>query len=207
MNSYLLGTGDGYVLIDTGRPEKRSNLDARLEAAGCCQGDLKLILITHGDYDHAGNATFLREKHGSVIAMHRSDAGRVMKADWNLGIKHKPDKFPLPLRMASHLFRPGPFETFRPDLYLEDGQSLIDFGLDATVFHLPGHTRGSVGVLTADGSLFCGDLLDNLIGRPGLQFFINDMAEARASLERVRHLEVDRVYPGHGKPFELSQVK
>ena len=107
VNSYLLAVDDGFVLIDTGRPEKREALDARLTSAGCEPGDLKLIVITHGDYDHAGNAAYLREKHGCTIAMHRSDAGRVMKADWRLGMKPKPDKFPLVFRIASFFIRPG----------------------------------------------------------------------------------------------------
>jgi hydroxyacylglutathione hydrolase len=207
VNSYLLAGDSGFALIDTGKPEKREALDARLTSAGCGEGDLKLIVITHGDYDHAGNAAFLREKHGATIAMHRSDAGRVMKADWRLGMKHKPDKFPLMLRMASLVVRPGHFETFRPDLYLEDGQTLEDFGIDATVLHLPGHTRGSLGVLTSAGDLFCGDLMDSMMGRPGLQFFINDMEQAQASLACLRNLEIGTVYPGHGRPFELARVK
>lgn len=207
VNSYLLAGDDGYVLVDTGKPEKRVALDARLTAAGCGSGDLRLIVITHGDYDHAGNAAFLREKHGCTIAMHRSDAGRVMKADWRLGMKPKPDKFPLVFRMASRFIRPGRFDTFRPDLYLEDGQTLDDFGLDATILHLPGHTRGSLGVLTSAGDLFCGDLMDSMMGRPSLQFFINDMDAAQASLARLREFEIGTVYPGHGAPFTLAQVK
>jgi|WetSurMetagenome_2_1015567.scaffolds.fasta_scaffold04716_11 hydroxyacylglutathione hydrolase len=207
VNSYLLAGDDGYVLVDTGKPEKREALDARLTSAGCGPGDLKLIVITHGDYDHAGNAAFLREKHGCTIAMHRSDAGRVMKADWRLGMKPKPDKFPLVFRVASLFIRPGWFETFRPNLYLEDEQKLGDFGVDATVLHLPGHTRGSIGVLTSAGDLFCGDLMDSMMGRPSLQFFINDMKQARASLARLRELEIGTVYPGHGRPFTMAQVK
>ena len=49
------------MLIDTGKPEKRADLVARLERAGCRPGDLRLIVLTHGDYDHAGNAAYLRE--------------------------------------------------------------------------------------------------------------------------------------------------
>jgi hydroxyacylglutathione hydrolase len=207
VNSYLLAGDHGYVLVDTGKPEKREALETRLTAAGCGQGDLRLIVITHGDYDHAGNAAFLREKHGCTIAMHRSDAGRVMKADWRLGMKPKPDKFPLVFRVASRFIRPGRFDTFRPDLYLDDGQSLKDFSLEATVLHLPGHTRGSLGVLTGAGDLFCGDLMDSMMGKPGLQFFINDMEQAQASLARLRELEIGTVYPGHGRPFTLGQVK
>ncbi len=206
VNSYLLAAEDGFILIDTGKPEKRGDLFARLSAAGCTSGDLKLIVLTHGDYDHAGNAAFLREKFGALIAMHRDDSGRVEHADWTLNMKPKPDKFPLFFRIVSVFIRPGPFDTFAPDVCLEDGQVLQDFGVDATILHLPGHTRGSIGVLTAAHDLFCGDLLDSMMGKPSLEFFIDDMAAAEASLARLRSLDVGMVYPGHGRPFWLEQV-
>jgi len=207
VNSYLLGAEDGFVLIDTGKPEKRGELDARLDSAGCAPGALRLIVLTHGDYDHAGNAPYLRDKHGATIAMHPDDAGRVEQGDWSLNMKPKPDKFPLLFRTMALFVRPGPFETFIPDVLLDDAQSLKDYGLDAVVLHLPGHTKGSIGILTSDGDLFCGDLMDSMMGRPSLEFFIDDMSAARASLASLRQFNVGMVYPGHGKPFRLDQVK
>jgi hydroxyacylglutathione hydrolase len=205
VNCYLVSTGDGFVLIDTGKPEKRSELEAELSKAGCTPGHLRLIVLTHGDYDHAGNAAYLRDHYGTKIAMHREDSGRVERADWSWNMKPKPDKFALPFRVVSRFIKPGPFDTFEPDVYIEDQQGLSGYGFDATVLHLPGHTKGSIGVLTADSSLFCGDLMDSM-GKPSLQFFIDDMAAAQASLERLRALGVGTVYPGHGKAFPLERV-
>jgi glyoxylase-like metal-dependent hydrolase (beta-lactamase superfamily II) len=53
--------------------------------------------------------------------------------------------------------------------------------------------------------VFCGDLMDSM-GKPSLEFFIDDMVVARASLKRLRSLGADWTYPGHGKPFQLNQV-
>jgi glyoxylase-like metal-dependent hydrolase (beta-lactamase superfamily II) len=207
VNAYLVRAGDGFVLVDTGKPEKRADFVAHLERAGCRRGDLRLIVLTHGDYDHAGNAAYLRAAHGAEIARHRDDGGRVERADWTLGTKPRPDKFALLFRAVATFVRPGPFDVFTPDVFVDDGQGLADYGLDAAVLHLPGHTRGSVGVLTAVGELFCGDLMDSMLGGPSLEFFIDDMASADASLARLRGLDVRTVYPGHGKPFRLEQVK
>ena len=207
VNCYLLKAGEGFVLIDTSRPEKRSELDAALTSAGCTPGRLKLIVLTHGDYDHAGNAAHLRETHQAKIAMHRDDSERVASGDWSANLKPKPDKFGLLFRTVSLFIKPGPFDTLAADLYLDDGQRLSDYGLDATVLHLPGHTPGSIGVLTSNGDLFCGDLFDSMMGRPGLEFFIDDMTAAQRSLQRLRNLHVALVYPGHGKPFRLEQVE
>ena len=52
-------------------------------------------------------------------------------------------------RAATRLAGVGAFEPFSPDVLLQDGQDLGEFGLAATVVHFPGHSPGSVGVLTA----------------------------------------------------------
>ena len=210
VNCYLATVDGGFVLIDTGTPKKRARLEAALEQAGCRPGNLKLVALTHGDYDHAGNAAYLRDTYGAEIGMHRDDSERVERADWRLGMKPKPDRFALIFRLLSPLalrvINSSGFDTFKPGVYLEDGQSLSPYGLDAVVLHLGGHTRGSIGILTAEGDLFCGDLMSNM-GRPNLHSLINDMAAARASLERLKGLGVGTVYPGHGKPFRLERLR
>lgn len=204
-NCYLLAAVDGFVLIDSGTPRKRKTLDAGLASAGCRPGTLRLIVLTHGDYDHAGNAAYLRDKFATKIAMHPDDSGRVERGDWSWNLKPKPDKFVLLFRVLALFIRPGEFDTFKPDVLVQDQESLKGYGLDATVLHLPGHTKGSIGILTADGDVFCGDLMDSM-GKPSLEFFIDDLAAARASLQRLRSMGADWIYPGHGKTFRLNQV-
>ena len=206
-NCFLVAAGSDFVLIDTGLPSKRAEIDEALGRAGCATDRLKLIVLTHGDYDHAGNASHLRERFGAKVAMHRADAERVERGDWHWGLKANPDRFLAPFRFVALFIKPGPFDTFTPDLYLEDGRSLADYGSDARVLHLPGHTPGSIGILTSDGALFCGDLLANLFSGPNLEFFIDDMAAAKASVKRLRGLQVATVYPGHGKPFPFQALR
>lgn len=74
------------------------------------------------------------------------------------------------------------------------------------MIHFPGHSRGSIGVLTAGGDLFCGDLLINT-DKPARNTLIDDRAKYDASVERLRTLEVKTVYPGHGRPFDMEQFK
>lgn len=204
VNCYLLRAEDGFVLIDTGLPSKRIELENEFERGGCHQGNLKLILLTHGDYDHAGNAAHFRERYGAKIAMHSEDSGRVERGDWKWNMKPKPDKFAPVFRVVSHFVRPGPFEKFKPDVCVDDGQSLLEYGLGARILHLPGHTRGSIGILTDGGELFCGDLMDNM-RKPGLEFFIDDLAAAHASISKLNGQRVTTVYPGHGRPFTWKQ--
>ena len=80
-NCYLVKTDTGYILIDTGSSNKRTDLERELEGAGCKPGYLKLIVLTHGDFDHTGNAAYLRQKFGTEIAMHYDDSGMAERGD------------------------------------------------------------------------------------------------------------------------------
>ncbi len=204
VNCFLLKTDNQFLLIDTGLPSKRTRLEKALNDSGCQPGNLKLIILTHGDYDHAGNAAYFREKYGVKIAMKAEDSERVERGDWQWNLKAKPDKFPLMYRVMSAFIRPGKFDTFKPDIYVEDGLGLLEYGCQAQVLYIPGHTRGSIGILTEDGSLFCGDLMDNM-QKPALEFFIDDMSAADASIKKLSNLRIITVYPGHGKPFPWEQ--
>jgi hydroxyacylglutathione hydrolase len=202
VNCYLIQAGTGYVLIDTGHGNQRANLQKELASSGCRPGDLQLIVLTHGDFDHAGNAAYLRDRFGARVAMHRGDSGMVERGDmfWN---RQKGNAL---LRMvAPILFGFGKAARFRPDLYVEDGYDLSSHGLAAQVVHIPGHSSGSIGVLTAGGDLFCGDLFENR-GKPALNPIMDDPAAANASIEKLRSLGINTVYPGHGESFPMEQL-
>ena len=102
----------------------------------------------------------------------------------------------------SHLVKPGKFDTFKPDLTIAEGFDLAPYGFDAQVLHIPGHSKGSLGILTPDGALFCGDLIYNFV-RPSATF-IDDLADWNASIEKLKRFKINLVYPGHGKPFAME---
>jgi len=200
VNCYLIETDTGCILIDTGGSNKRTNIEKELESAGCNPGNFKLIVLTHGDFDHTGNAAYLRKKFGTKIAMHNDDSGMAERGDmfWN---RRKGNI--LLGTIARILFRFGKKERFRPDLYMEDGYDLSEYGFDAEVLHIPGHSKGSIGILTAYGDLFCGDLFENR-EKPALNSIMDDLTAANATVEKLKKLRIKTVYPGHGKPFSME---
>jgi hydroxyacylglutathione hydrolase len=202
VNCFLLNADGRWLLIDTGCSINRAELDARLEQAGCVPGSLELIVLTHGDFDHAGNARHLREKYGSRIAMHRDDLGMVEQGDLfcNRGKGN-----PLVRAAVPILFGFGKGERFSPDLLVDEGFDLSPHGFHLEIVSLPAHSRGSIGILTRDGDLFCGDLFVNEEG-PALNTRFMDPALTRASVEKLAAMEIAAVFPSHGGPFSLKNL-
>jgi hydroxyacylglutathione hydrolase len=196
VNCYLVTTSDGnFILIDSGLSMGRGRVVKELETAGCLPGKLKLILITHADSDHTGNAAFLRRKYGTKIAMHPAE---VKAAGSGKMLDNRKSAAGIS-RLLFSIAQTGKSDRFAPDFTIADGQDLSSYGLDARVVHLPGHTFGEIGILTAQGEMFCGDMF--MENKKGLRFGYGDPADFKDSLEKIKSLEIKTFYPGHGKPF------
>ena len=205
VNCYLLKQDNKYALIDSGLPRNRAEVEKAIKESGCKPGDLKLILATHGDVDHTGNCAYIRNRYGSKISMHRDDLGMVERGDftWNrdmnlfMKIIGKIMVNLLGLKLKKK-------DRFTPDIYLEDGQSLNEYGFNITVYNLPGHSKGSLGFLTAEGDFFCGDLLMNK-KMPSKSDMIANKEAFNKSVEQLKLLDINIVYPGHGTPFLINE--
>ena len=72
VNCYVVENGAGGVLIDTGKKESVGKV---LEACRSCH--VKLIVLTHGHFDHAENAAELSKTLRIPIGMHEKDCGLI----------------------------------------------------------------------------------------------------------------------------------
>jgi glyoxylase-like metal-dependent hydrolase (beta-lactamase superfamily II) len=170
-----------------------------LEADGYFPGDVKLILLTHGHIDHAGNAAELKRITGAPLAVHRNDAHMVTQ-----GWHPCPSGRNMRGRVASWALNRVPW-TFRfpvaePDILLEEGQGLSDFGIEGYVLETPGHSSGSISVALEDGHIVVGDAL---LYRRGVHFpiFWENSAQARASAEKIAGFKPRWLHTGHGTSF------
>jgi len=202
VNCYLLEAGTRYVLVDTGCKNQRAFLEQELLRVGCEPGKLSLIVLTHGDFDHTGNAAYLHERYGAPIGIHAGD--REMLTEGEMYANRKRSSL-IVKAIARALYGFGKAEQVSPDVALEAGMDLGQWGLDAEVVSIPGHSMGSIGILTATGDLLAGDLLENM-KQPQLGSRIDDDAAAAASIERLKGKGVRNVYPGHGQPFEMKEL-
>lgn len=203
INCYLVRNNNSYILIDTGSSNCQSDLVKVLSQEGCKSGNLQLIVLTHGDFDHSGNAAYFQKKFGIKIAIHYDDSCIVENGNM-FGNRNKPNI--LIRKIISIFFRFGKSKRFKPDIHLSDGYDLSEYGFNAKVLHIPGHSKGSIGILTADNDLFCGDLFENT-KKPKINSIMDDLTVVKSSTDKLMDLRINMVYPGHGKPFSWEQLR
>ena len=189
-DAFLLAE-ERLTLIDAGMVGSRRRIVRYLERIGRSMDELDHIVCTHGHPDHIGGVAEL-SGDGVEVMMHPADLEAL-----RLGIREVVAR-----RSRGHLIQ----YLTRPPTHatpLLDGQVLPMLG-GLEVVHTPGHTPGSVCLYGArDRILFSGDVLQVIRGR--LTFasplFSHDMAEARASVERLAGLEVDTIAFSHYPPW------
>lgn len=155
---------------------------------------LLFIVSTHGHWDHTGENAALQawsrnqavDGAGAPIAAHL--------ADWHRLTDPQP------------LFAPFPIPPCVPAVELAEGGAIRLGDVRLDVLHTPGHTEGSVCLVSADdGVLFSGDTLFaggwGRIDLPG-----GDAAAMVDSLARLAGLDASlRVVPGHGRQTTLAR--
>ncbi len=209
VNCYLVSTDAGFVMVDSGMASGRDAVRDALAEAGCARGGLKLVAITHGDSDHIGNALWLREEYGAPIGMSEEDTPMATSGDMFASRKGASPITRSAIRAMTSVLGVGLHarDRFTPDLALREGRSLAEWGFDATVLAFPGHSAGSIGVLTSEGDFFSGDLLANSGDAPAVGPIVDDEPAMSASVRRLRDLPIISVYPGHGKPFPIASFE
>jgi glyoxylase-like metal-dependent hydrolase (beta-lactamase superfamily II) len=172
------------IAIDTATPSLAWIAD-ELAARGWT---LKLIVSTHGHWDHIGDNAAVAAHTGADVAVHPLDRRRLTNPE--------------------PLWAPFDIPPSVPAVELAEG-GVIRFGeLRLSVLHTPGHTEGSVCLLAADdGTLFSGDTL--FAGGWGRVDLPGGSAEQMAeSVVRLAGLEDRlRVLPGHGPATTIGRER
>ena len=150
----------------------------------------KLIINTHGHFDHVGANKRLNEITGAPILIHPLDKPMLSQlansaAAWGMKADNSP----------------------APDRELQEGDEVTFGKMTLKVLHTPGHTPGGISLYT-DNEVFVGDtLFAGSIGRtdfPGGSF-----ETLRESIQqKLFKLSDDlKVYPGHNQATTIGMEK
>ena len=209
VNSYLIVDTDGVTIIDAGLPGDWKALQAELASIGKSLGDVRALILTHGDTDHIGFAARLYRETGIAACVHEADADRARL------IVKKPNSGWGPVKI-------GPLAGFlwysarRGGLRIKPATELrtiadnevLDVPGSPRIIHTPGHTPGSVAVhVPALGALFAGDtmttrnVLTGVTGPKPAPFTLKP-EQAIASLDRIQDIDATWLLPGHGPAWD-----
>lgn len=205
---YLIGDKD-LIMIDAGQANKKKKFLKILADLGIKPERIKLVIITHGHWDHIGSAKDIKELTGAKIAMHENEKEWLEKSMIILppGVTLWGKIF---FKIMS-LFKPLiKVPSTKVDIILGNNSVLLnEYGIDGSIEYTPGHSSGSVSVLLETGEAFVGDLLMNRIPlrmTPGLPIFAEDLSELKQSLELLLEKGVRKIYPAHGKLFNADII-
>lgn len=177
-NCYILAEEKAGVcaVIDPGDEPER--VEKAIAATNC---EPVMILLTHGHYDHYTGVDGLLEKHPDLpVYIHKADTTEDPRSELlypRLGEKNQ--------------------------RYYKEGDALKLGALTITVMETPGHSKGSVCLVT-DNVIFCGDTLFRMsCGRT--DFPGGDYREILLSLKRLAELPGDYAcLPGHMESTTLD---
>ena len=206
-NAYLV-VGTKAILVDTGSPGEADRIVRALQRRRVALGDVAAIIHTHAHFDHCGSSAELCRRAGISSAIHVGDADALRSGR---GAGRRPSG--LNGRVIAALVPGASFDPVEPDVLLNGGFDLRQFGLPATIVPTPGHTPGSISVLFKSGEVIVGDLLMGgflngvlLPSWPRYPIFADDLEQVRASVEKLLGLGARRFYVGHGGPLDYRQV-
>lgn len=203
----LIGRKGGLVLVDAGNPGDGKKIIRAVEEADYRPEDISLIVITHGHRDHVGGLAELQERLSVKAIVHREDVKALTEGK-------EPEV--VPVRLIGSLIEPIlperdiPLPPDKPEVIEEEKVSLKGFGFEGEVIHIPGHTFGSMGVISEDGTAVIGDLVMGrfiLYGRARLPVFAEDLSDVRDSIRKVLERDPEIIHTSHGGPFHPEDLK
>lgn len=183
VNCYLISTENAAVVIDCGYYTKEAE-----DFLNNNSSKERLIILTHGHFDHIGAAPLLRDKTNVKIAVGEHDAEALKDPYLSYAAQFRQEIIP-----------------FTADILLKDGESLKVGDLEFKVLNTPGHTHGSICLLCGK-TLFSGDtLFCESVGRTDIG---GSFTVLKKSLAMLMKLGDDvTVYSGHGPTTTIKHEK
>ncbi len=206
-NTHVLPGSRGYVMVDAGLESDGPTLANDLQRRGLDPNDLEAIVLTHAHADHAGGAGFFQRTYGTRIIVGGGDV--TMLGRGTNDVLCPTDA------TARRRLDDDQATTFAPieaDVIVDEALDLSTVSsVKGTVFALPGHTEGSL-VVVSGAHAFVGDLFrGSVVGHKAERhFYMCDLedndADIRALLEGPAS-SVETFFTGHFGPLDRAAVQ
>ena len=211
-NVYLVQGEGGYLLVDAGMPRKEKTFFRYIERCFISPEEIKFMVITHAHFDHTGSLRAIRERCGCRVAVHAGEAsllrqGRTVIPPGTNRLSNAVCSWAKTKWFVDRLVRYAPVE---PDILVTEEMSLEPYGFSAFLLPTPGHTSGSISVLTHQGEAFVGDLASNnypLGWGPIYNPIGEDGPLMLESWARILKKGARTLMPGHGESFGARRLE
>ncbi len=189
---YLVETGSGCILIDSGVAGSETMIEKAILENGHDPGEIKAVFLTHAHPDHIGTAGYFREKYGSRI--YASEGERAWIENIDLQFKERP--IPNFYNLAG--------KSTIVDQVVKDGDKIfLSDGIYLEVIGTPGHSVDEVSYRIGDAA-FIGDTVPV---RGDIPIFIN-LEAARYSLSVLEKLSgIEIFYPAWDQTYSLEMMR
>ena len=186
LNSFLITTPQGHILINTNFEDTIPLLKTSIESLGFKMSDIKIILGSHAHGDHQQADGTVKEMTGATVVAMEQDVPALK----NITVANKPHPI---------------------DRVIKDGDTVTLGGSTLTAHLTPGHTRGCTtwtmripeGGKTYDVLIACGGLQEDarLVNNKNYP----DIADAWAqSIKTFKSLPVDVFLGAHSWFWDLA---
>lgn len=189
LNPVLVELRQGLMLIDAGTETTAEQLEAAIAATGHNIEEIRLLVFTHQDMDHAGGGDYVLERSGAVVCTSGAEAAPISGKTAVRGPE-------------SNSYTPIPV-----DIECPEGTCFQTAAGPLEVINTPGHTPGHISLFLRDsGTVIAGDALviyrGNLAG-PHPQMS-EDVEMARRAVAHIAEYPVRGVLCFHGGYTQTS---
>ncbi len=197
-------------MVDGGAPNQTKKFTQAVQKIGINIHDIRLIILTHGHWDHIGSAKEIKKLTGAKIALHHLEKEWLEKSLKPMppGVTAWGNVLGKIITMLLPLIRIPAADV---DVVIGNEGLLLDkFGIPGKVIHTPGHSSGSVSILLESGEAFVGDMAMSgfpLRFSPGLPIFAEDPVKLNESWKFLLAQGAKTIYPSHGKPFSADIIR
>jgi len=196
---YLITTPQGHMLVNTGVNESAPYIRANIEKLGFKYADIKLLLATHGHWDHVAAMAQIKRETDARMLMHEADSDLV-ESGGSMDFRFPTGRGPI-------------YEPVKVDQRLKEGDKVSLGGTELTVLHHPGHMKGATSFTftTRDTGRDYNVLIVNMGSiNPGvnvnfMQAFAGIDQAYLGTLERQKQLKPDVWVASHAPQFNMYQ--